>query len=238
MRFAVIGDIHSNLYALNSVLYDIQNKDVDFILCAGDNVGYSPYPNEVIELLMGNKVVSIQGNYDKAIGNRELICGCDYKEQRMIELAELSVAFTNNAVSDKNREYLKNLPKELRIKCEDLSVLLVHGSPGKINEALLEDSVEMLEVMEGILENVLICGHTHIPYYKKINNKYIINSGTVGKPVNGNPNATYVIVNIVKSNVDVDIVEVKYNVEKAAKAIEDTNDLPDEFAHMLRNGAM
>jgi len=94
MHFAVIGDIHSNLYALNSVLYDIQNKDVDFILCAGDNVGYSPYPNEVIELLMGNKVVSIQGNYDKAIGNRELICGCDYKEQRMIELAELSVALT------------------------------------------------------------------------------------------------------------------------------------------------
>lgn len=236
MRFAIIGDIHSNLYALKSVLQDIQNKNVDFILCTGDNVGYSPYPNEVIEQLIQNDVLSIQGNYDKAIGNRELICGCDYKEQRMIALAELSVAFTNNTISDENREYLKKLPKELRIKCEDLSILVVHGSPRRINEVVKEDSMELFEVLENLTEDVLIYGHTHMGYYKKIGNKYVINSGTVGKPNNGNPNAMYVILDIIKSNVEVEMIEVEYDVEAAAKAIEDTDTLPNEFADMLRKG--
>jgi putative phosphoesterase len=236
MRFAVISDVHSNLYALSSVLADISKKDVDFILCTGDTVGYSPFPNEVIELLKRNKVISIQGNYDKAIGNKELICGCDYQEQHLIELAELSVAYTNNTISDNNREYLKNLPQELRIKGEKLSILLVHGSPRRINEPLGEDSPELAEILENLPEDVLIIGHTHTPYYRKVNNKHIINSGTVGKPANGNPDSTYALVDIVKSTVDVAIVKVGYDVMGAAQAIEETDGLPNEFAAMLRKG--
>lgn len=236
MRFAVIGDIHSNLVALTSVINDIEDRNVDFILCTGDNVGYSPYPNEVIKLLKQNNVVSIQGNYDKAIGNRELICGCDYKEQHMIELAELSVAFTNSTISEKNREYLRNLPKELVMHCGEFSFLIVHGSPRRINEAIGENSAELLEVLGTLKEDILIYGHTHKAYYKKIGNKHVINAGTVGKPANGNPNAVYVIVEIVNSDVQVEIIEVAYDVERAAKAIENTEALPDEFADMLRKG--
>ncbi len=236
MRFAVIGDIHSNLIALTSVINDIQEKNTDFILCTGDNVGYSPYPNEVIRLLRQNNVLSIQGNYDKAIGSRELLCGCDYTEQRLLDLAEMSVAFTNNAVSDKNREYLINLPKELRLHCESLNILVIHGSPRRINEALEEDSAELVEVLQNISEDVLIYGHTHRATYKKMGGKHAVNAGSVGKPVNGNPKASYVILEIVKRNVKVEIVEVAYDVERAAKAIENTETLPDEFADMLRYG--
>lgn len=236
MRFAVIGDIHSNLIALDTVLLDITLRNVDFILCTGDNVGYSPYPNEVIDRLRSNHILSIQGNYDKAIGNRELVCGCDYTEPWLQELAAQSMAFTGGAISDGNREYLKNLPKELRLKSDGLSVLVVHGSPRRINEFLYADSPELLEVLDSIPEQVLICGHTHGAYYRKINGKHVINSGTVGKPNNGKPDATYVVVDIVKDNLTVEIVEVPYDCEGAAKAIEDTEALPNEFAEMLRNG--
>ncbi len=236
MRFAVIGDIHSNIYALESVMEDIKVKDVDFILCTGDMVGYAPFPNEVIDLVRKSNILSIQGNYDKAIGNREIICGCDYKDERQLEMAGLSVLFTNMTVTDKNRAYLKELPMELRLKADGLQILMVHGSHRKNNEYLFEDSKEVGEVTKEIAEDILICGHTHKPYYKVINGKHVINSGSAGKPKHGNPNATYILVDIIGKNVIADIIEVPYDFEKAAKAIEDNEMLHNDFADMLRKG--
>ena len=236
MLFAVVGDIHSNIYALESVMQDIKVKDVDFILCTGDMVGYAPYPNEVIDLVRKSSVLSIQGNYDKAIGNSESVCGCDYNDEKQLEMAGLSVMFTNMAVTEKNRTYLKELQTELRMKAEGLQILMVHGSHRKNNEYLFEDSNEIDEVTKEIAEDILICGHTHKPYYKVINGKHVINSGSAGKPKHGNPNATYVIVSIVDKNVCVDILEVPYDYEKTAKAIEDNEMLPNDFANMLRKG--
>ncbi len=74
MGFAVIGDIHSNFQALESVLNRIKEDNVDFIISTGDLVGYAPFPNEVINLIRSNYIVSIQGNYDKAIGNKDSLC--------------------------------------------------------------------------------------------------------------------------------------------------------------------
>ena len=69
MKFAVIGDIHSNKYALESVLEDIKERNVDFIISTGDLVGYLPYPNEVIDLLRRHSVLSVKGNHDEFISN-------------------------------------------------------------------------------------------------------------------------------------------------------------------------
>lgn len=236
MRFAVIGDIHSNIYALESVMEDIKTKDVDFILCTGDMVGYAPYPNEVIDLVRKSSILSIQGNYDKAIGNSESVCGCDYNDEKQLEMAGLSVIFTNMTVTEKNRTYLKELPTALRMKAEGLQILIVHGSHRKNNEYLFENSNEVDEATKEIAEDILICGHTHKPYYKVINGKHVINSGSAGKPKHGNPNATYVIASIVDKSVCVDILEVPYDYEKTAKAIEDNEMLPNDFANMLRKG--
>lgn len=236
MRYVVLGDIHSNIAALDSVIEDIKTKDIDFILCVGDMVGYAPYPNEVINLMRKQNILCIQGNYDKAIGNRELVCGCDYKEEKQLEQAGISVMFTNLTVSNENRAYLKALPKEIRIKAGELNVLVVHGSPRSQTEYLFEDSNEVAEVTKELAEDVLICGHTHKPYYKVINGKHVINSGSVGKPKHGNPNATYVLVSIAEKNLNVEIIEVPYDFEKTAKAIEANEMLPDDFAKMLRKG--
>lgn len=221
MKFAVIGDIHSNVYALESVLEDIKKKDVDFILSTGDMVGYAPFPNEVIDLIRKNNILSIQGNYDKAIGNSELVCGCDYKDEKQLEMASMSVMFTNMTVTDKNREYLRTLPAELKLKAEELEILVVHGSPRKINEYLFEGSEAVDEVTGDLEEDVIICGHTHKPYFKMINGKHVINSGSAGKPKHGNTNATYVVVEVEKKDVSVDVIEVPYDYERTAKAIEE-----------------
>ncbi|MCX8130946.1 MAG: metallophosphatase family protein [Clostridia bacterium] len=236
MKFAVIGDIHSNIYALESVIEDIKKKDVDLILCTGDMVGYAPFPNEVIDMIRANNILSVQGNYDKAIGNSELVCGCDYKDEKQLELAGMSVMFTNKTITEKNRKYLKELPGKVTLKAGEYSICLVHGSPRKINEYLFEESDEVKEVTKELEEDILICGHTHKPYYNVINGKHIVNSGSAGKPKHGNPNATYVILNINDTDINVDIVEVPYDYEKTATAIENTGLLPDEFACLLRKG--
>lgn len=236
MRLAAIGDIHSNIYALESVIEDINTSNVDFILCTGDLVGYAPFPNEVIDLVRQNNILTIQGNYDKAIGNSEIICGCDYKDEKQLEKATMSVMFTNDTVNETNREYLKQLPKQIRINTGEYELLMVHGSPRKINEYLYEESEAAKEVTSDLKEDILICGHTHKPYHNIVNGKHIINAGSVGKPKHGNPNATYVLIDIIQDDIKVTFKEIPYDYEKTAKAIEALDSLPNEFAQLLRLG--
>ena len=113
MKIAVISDIHSNIYALDSVLADIETKDIDMTVCTGDLVGYGTRPNEVIETLKKNKILTIMGNYDDAIGNLKIVCGCDYPDPKYAEKAGLSMQFTGQTTTKENKEYLRNLPKEL-----------------------------------------------------------------------------------------------------------------------------
>lgn len=245
MRIAVISDIHSNIYALEAVLEDIKSKDVDLIVCTGDLVGYGTRPNEVIETIKDNKILTIMGNYDDAIGNLKIVCGCDYKDPKDAEKAGLSMQFTGEVTSKENKEYLRSLPGEAIFKFSGKTIRFVHGSTRLINEYLKENSKEADEVMDELSEDILVCGHTHIPYYKYYGKKLLVNAGSVGKPKTNNPNANYVIIDMKninplskeESKVEVEIVEVGYDFEKTAKEIEANEILPNDFARLIRQGS-
>lgn len=236
MRIATISDIHSNLYALNEVLADIEKRNVDMVVCTGDLVGYATRPNEVIETLRKNKILTIMGNYDEAIGNFKIICGCDYPDPKDAEKASLSMKFTAEETTDENKAYLRNLPKEAVISFNNKTIRFVHGSTRLINEYLKENSKEADEVMNNIDEDILVCGHTHIPYVKSYGEKLLVNAGSVGKSKTGSPNANYVIIDIIDSIVEVEIIEVFYDFEKVAKEIEENKILPNDFARLIREG--
>ncbi|MCR1847971.1 metallophosphatase family protein [Paeniclostridium sordellii] len=236
MRIATISDIHSNLYALNEVLADIEKRNVDMVVCTGDLVGYATRPNEVIETLRKNKVLTIMGNYDEAIGNFKIICGCDYPDPKDAEKASLSMKFTSEETTDENKAYLRNLPKEAVISFNNKTIRFVHGSTRLINEYLKENSKEADEVMNNIDEDILVCGHTHIPYVKSYGEKLLVNAGSVGKSKTGSLNANYVIIDIIDSIVEVEIIEVFYDFEKVAKEIEENKILPNDFARLIREG--
>lgn len=236
MRIATISDIHSNLYALNEVLADIEKRNVDMVVCTGDLVGYATRPNEVIETLRKNKILTIMGNYDEAIGNFKIICGCDYPDPKDAEKASLSMKFTSEETTDENKAYLRNLPKEAVISFNNKTIRFVHGSTRLINEYLKENSREADEVMNNLDEDILVCGHTHIPYVKYYGEKLLVNAGSVGKSKTGSPNANYVIIDIIDSIVEVEIIEVFYDFEKVAKEIEENKILPNDFARLIREG--
>lgn len=237
MKIAVISDIHSNIGALKAVLYDIKKKQVDAVVCAGDLVGYCPYPNEVINLIRERKIKCVMGNYDDAIGNSRVVCGCDYSDEKAREIGERSLSWTGEHVLPENKEFLRKLPREIFLKTNNYNVLIVHGSPRQLNEYLYENIVSRYieQLMDEAECDVLICGHTHIPYHKVIDrHKHVINAGSVGRPKHGVPHALYSIVEI-DDQVKVTFHKVTYDYESTAAAIISAG-LPEEFAAELRTG--
>lgn len=251
MKIVLFSDIHANLPALEAVLDDIDRQNPDMVFCLGDLVGYAPWPNEVVELIRSRHIPTIAGNYDQGVGLNSDDCGCAYKTEEDRARGAESIAFTNKIISDQNREYLRALPAHLRIEfAKDNHLLLVHGSPRKINEYLFADRPDnsFQRMMQKANAQTLASGHTHKPYYRileyrqKGNARYehAINIGSVGKPKDEDPRACYTMLEWDKSidlnNPDaltVTFQRVEYDVEKSAKAIEESI-LPDAYADMLR----
>lgn len=235
MRFALIADIHSNIHALKAVLNDIDHKGIADTYCLGDIVGYAAFPNEVVAELRGREIKTIQGNYDESVGEELFTCGCDFADAESARLGDISNNWSIDNTTDENKEWLRDLPKEIRFQAENLTVLMVHGSPRKNNEYLhrhLSD-IELSEATAGAEFDILVCGHTHIPYHRVLKGRHIVNLGSVGKPKHGNDNAMYGILEVSGSNVIYTSVEVAYANEEAAAAIIAAG-LPEHFASALK----
>lgn len=236
MKFAVIGDIHGNIFALESVLQDIKKWDVDYILGTGDLVGYLPYPNEVIEKIREERIICVQGNHDEMIG-KLMPEDKSYNELSQEEIqSNASRLYTNRVIKESNRDYLKQMPKSISMECGHFKIAVVHGSPEDNKEYIYNDK-KTLEVWSQKLESdVLICGHTHVPYFKKVSGKYFVNAGSVGKPKHGNGNATYVIVEIIDKEIKCEMREVAYDIEGISKAIQNEPMISNELIKILENG--
>ncbi|ATW26359.1 metallophosphoesterase family protein [Candidatus Formimonas warabiya] len=236
MRIAVFSDVHGNLAALQAVLADVEKRKVDYTVCAGDLVGYAPFPNEVIHLIQERNIPCVMGNYDDGVGFFRPVCGCDFKDDQARLLGEQSLLWTKKHTSEENKEFLRFLPYEIRIEAAGKRLLIVHGSPKALNEYLSADTSE--HYLKGLLEeedtDVLICGHTHIPCHKQWDQGHLVNAGSIGKPKHGKSSAVYALIQITKG-IAVEFLDVAYDVEATASAIE-KSDLPDAFAHMLRKG--
>lgn len=256
MRIALFSDIHANLPALEACLKSIEEQKPDAVYCLGDLVGYNIWPNEVINKIRRRGIPTIAGNYDQGIGLASDECGCAYKTDIEKDMGKISISYTNSIVKDEERNYLRTLPAHIKIafqlKNDKLNLLLVHGSPRKINEYLFEDRDEksLLRIMEGADADIMCFGHTHKPYYRILptepgenpHYRHAINIGSVGKPKDGNPQGCYVMLTINsdssitnKEAVQVEFIRFDYDVEKAAKAVEESP-LPNEYAAMLRKG--
>lgn len=235
----IFSDIHANLPALEAVWADMDARGLENRYCLGDLVGYATFPNEVITMIRRHNVPTIMGNYDQGVGNSSDDCGCAYKTDADEERGKRSIAWTNAHTTDDNKAYLRSLVSAIPLELGDYRVLLVHGSPRKINEYLYEDrpDISFERIMDGISADVLVCGHTHLPYHKILpSGRHVINVGSVGKPKDDNPQACYVVLRIIEDGqLDCRFIRVPYDVERTATAIENS-ELPHEFAQMLRDG--
>lgn len=236
MTIAVFSDIHGNAMALEAVLNDINSRNIDLVFCGGDLVGYGAYPNEVIKLIRKYRIPTILGNYDEAVGFGKSDCGCAYTDPQMKEWGRISLEWTKKQVDLENRAFLRSLLGRIQFTACGKKVLIVHGSPRQINEYLYaersEDSVLRLFDEEKV--DIIICGHTHLPYTRIMGSKCLINAGSVGKPKDGDKRAAYTVIKLTESSLETEVIRVEYDVERMAQAIE-VSGLPKEFAMALMN---
>ena len=234
----IFGDIHGNLPALQAVLADIESHHSTPLYCLGDLVGYGTFPNEVIAIIRERNIPTLMGNYDQGVGNSSDDCGCAYTSKTAEALGKRSIAWTNQNTSAENKLFLKQLASHFPLQLDGLRIRLVHGSPRKINEYLYEDRPDA--TMERLLDmteaDVLVCGHTHIPYHRILpSGRHVVNAGSVGKPKDGNPQSCYMVLEANNSDLNIIFRRIPYDIESAARAIEEST-MPHEYADMLRSG--
>lgn len=236
MRIAVLSDIHANLDALQAVWQDIEQQKPDAVYCLGDLVGYGAYPNEVIAFLQERQVPTVLGNYDEGVGFDLSECGCAYTRPEDRLRGDQSLRWTQAKTGAEAKTYLQTLPLQIRLEDRSPKLLLVHGSPRKVNEYIFEDrpvaTFERIARLAGA--DVLLFGHTHLPYQKRVGATLFVNDGSVGKPKDGDPRACYALLELGRRT-RVEFRRVVYDVEAAARSVE-TSGLPPQFSEELRAG--
>lgn len=231
---AVITDIHGNMPALQAALQRIDELGIERVFCGGDLVGYGPQPNEVCALVAEREIPTIYGNYDYAIGRDLEDCGCAYITPHDRELGQQSVVWTLEHTDQRSKDFMRELPFDLRFNVGETSVHLVHGSPRKVNEYLFEDKPASLYERLAAAESadMLVFGHTHKPWDHEYGGVRFVNCGSVGKPKDGDPRGAFAVLDASSGRLEVTIERVVYDAEAVAAEVREVG-LPDEFADKL-----
>jgi len=191
-------------------------------------------------------IPGVAGNYDSTVATDYKHCGCRYEDARQEELSHLSYEWTRKHVSSETKAFLGGLP--FRIDLRPLgghiagpTVTLIHGNQVLNTVYLYEDrSDSLLEKMASAVAaragDVICFGHTHKPWHRVVGGIHFVNTGSVGRPKDGDPRAGYVLLEVADGGaVNVEFVRVEYDVERVAQAILES-DLPNDFAEYLRSG--
>lgn len=246
MRYALISDVHANLPALEAVLDHIAAKpDITATYHLGDLVGYAPWPDETVALLRSRGLDGISGNYDTTVATGYKHCGCKYEDPLQEKLSHLSFAWTKEHTSPETKRFLGALPFRLDVKpngghAPGPTIVLVHGTPTLNTVYWTEDRpdsfcLQMASLAGAKSGDVIAFGHTHLPWHREVDGIHFVNTGTVGRPKDGDWRAGYAVLDIGDGKVGVEFVRTEYDVEKTMRAIRES-DLPDDLAEFLRTG--
>jgi putative phosphoesterase len=209
MKIAVLGDVHGNFDALEAVLKDMRNAQTDALIVLGDILFYGDEPQRCVDVISHlNPLAWIRGNTD----NWLIEIGYDFspqsvKEERILNEYKRVLPL----LSDEAREKIISLNVKEDISIWDKSLLCVHGSDRRANEAIgIMSSEEDLQALaERIHADIFLCAHTHVPFTASINGKAIINVGSVGLPADGT-NACWCMLRFEGDNFGYEIRRVKY----------------------------
>lgn len=224
MKIGLISDIHANKEALEAVL---EEMEADKVLCAGDLTGYGADPNEVIETIRDKEIMTVRGNHDaKAVHQLETAFNPS---------AELALEYNREYLEDENWEYLEDLPEMREQTFEDIDISILHGSPDEPLEGYVyrrEVGKELIDENFEKAPDVLVLGHTHVPFVKETENCVIVNPGSVGQPRDRNPKASYAVLDT--EDMSVDIKRTTYDIEKAAEKVKEQ--FTSRLSERLREG--
>lgn len=238
MKIAVISDIHGNMEALKAVLSDIESQGAEKIYILGDLAMAGAEPVETVDFIQNlslkKDITIIQGNTDEMVANATGEPNDPFIPPNEVMANALKYAI--KIVPQDQKDFLANLPATYSEKVGELNILLVHGSPRRNNEDIMPDITQekLEEITNGIDADIIFCGHTHMPVVHKLDNKIIVNVGSVGRPFARTTESSYYILDVSGKDFKLTHRLVSYDVEKSAKKL---SELPfegsDKLAGML-----
>jgi putative phosphoesterase len=205
MLYALLSDIHANLPALKASLKEVSKFKVKKILVAGDTCGKGPFPFEVISILREIGAIIIKGNSDKKF---------------------LSTRVSANKLTKKEFELVKFLSLAPETLWVDDKILLCHGSPQNVTDYIYPSITResLLTKLDGFKKpEVLCCGHSHIPFVKEVDDVLLVNSGSVGKPIDGDPRGSFAVFELNDKEKWGRIIRFEYDLISLVEALKKKN---------------
>jgi predicted phosphodiesterase len=223
MRVLVISDIHGNLAALEAVA----SVSCDAVVCLGDLVGYGPHPGPVVQWVRENAALVIQGNHDRALAEH-VAPGC---REQFRTLAAATFPLGQRQLSPEEIAYLGSLPRQAVRVFDGVRYLLVHATPSDpLYRYVGADSAAWARELSGIVADVVLVGHTHIPFDLQVGHSRVVNPGSVGQPKDGDPRASCALID----DGQIELLRRAYPVERTAKALEESGIGRKEAATLSR----
>jgi putative phosphoesterase len=233
MIAALISDVHGNLPALKAVLKDADRAKARQIWYLGDFVGYIPFPNECVERIRKKADVAIIGNYDQSVMAFEEHKN-EWKKSKKPPKFD-ALAWNSGRLASQSRQYLKDLPENIRLEIGGFEILLTHGSPMSIDEPVLPETPEkrLVELGAAASADIIIMGHSHQFMSRRAGKHWFINPGSVGLPAGNDWRASYALLEIAKNKINVVERKIDYDITPVIEAMREAN-LSRSFIEMVQ----
>jgi putative phosphoesterase len=224
LKIALLADPHGNLVALQAVLAAAEKHHPEMYLLAGDLVGYGPKPNEVVELADKIRATAVRGNHDQSV--------IDHDYSWMNQYAAEAARWTAGAISPRNLNRLTSLSDSEILDVDGKKIGLYHGSIESMYDYVTDVGRAELMLRQSDCD-IVVCGHTHVPMRARAGDKIYINPGSVGQPRDGNPKASFVILET--ESLSVELIRVGYDIEATQREMMAAG-LPRFLADRLSEG--
>lgn len=243
-RIALFGDVHGNLLALEAVRAAVKAAKPDAVMIAGDHVLNGPEPAATIDALReleADGALIVQGNTDIAVADFDYAAAFPWMTEGVPESFRSAAQWAHDAIGPERVDWLRRLPAERRLRTDDTLSLVCHGSPGSqtagFDQAL--DPGIVIERLARTDARIVACGHTHLPEVRDFGWKLIVNSGSAGFVFDGEPTASWALIEIDGDEVRAEIRRAEFDVMTVANAIS-TRGLPGDVyrAATVRTGKL
>lgn len=236
MKIAIVSDIHGNSSALDAVLQHASRHGADgTVINLGDSVGYGPDPEAIVGWSESAHVINLRGDYDKKVLAKK------YRKTGWAKVKNpdkrAMFAWTYNTLTKRSRKILKSYPKQRLLSLEGIQILCTHAGPGPRRQYLGPETpdAQLFELAQQTPGDIILCGHSHHSFVRWAANVLFINPGSVGRLDDGDPRASYAILEIIGDKAEAQIFRVPYNLVPAVKAIRQSG-LGEVFAQVIQQG--
>jgi putative phosphoesterase len=223
-RIAVLSDVHGNATAVDAVRKAIKKEKPDAVIVAGDHVMNGPEPAATVDALRAMEAdgaTIVQGNTDVAVADFDYSAAFPWFTDGVPDAHRAAAEWAHDELGDERLGWLRRLPSERRLMLDETMVLACHASPGSQTQgfdAQLDPSV-VLERISRTDARVICCGHTHLPDVRDLGWKVIVNDGSAGYVFDGDPTASWALVEIDGDAVTAEIRRTEFDTMTVSNAI-------------------